>query len=118
MTRTQLLFLLLIAFVLLLNFVTRALRRRVVRAAPRSSESKVSEIPRGAQRPPPATTPRRSSEAPRAPRTAPLPVAVRPARPQPRARAPLGGLRAVRRGVVLMTILGPCRALEPPGPPA
>lgn len=114
MTRTQLLFLLLMAFVLLLNFVTRALRRRVVRAAPRSSESEVSEIPRRAQRPPPATTPRRSPEAPR---TAPLPVAVRPATPQPRARAPLGGLRAVRRGVVLMTILGPCRAVEPPGPP-
>jgi len=31
-----------------------------------------------------------------------------------RRRGPLGGQSDVRRGIVLMTLLGPCRALEPP----
>jgi len=32
-----------------------------------------------------------------------------------RALQRLGSAREVRRGIVLMTVLGPCRALEPPG---
>jgi hypothetical protein len=31
-------------------------------------------------------------------------------------RSPVRSLRDARRGIVLMTILGPCRGLEPPGP--
>jgi hypothetical protein len=54
------------------------------------------------------------------------PVVARPASPRPpaaarvrpaagrRRRGPLGSLSDVRRGVVMMTLLGPCRALEPP----
>ena len=42
------------------------------------------------------------------------PVAPRGARPPGRSR--LGTLQDVRRGIVLMTVLGPCRALEPAPP--
>jgi hypothetical protein len=38
--------------------------------------------------------------------------------PRSQGRPPLGGLRAVRHGIVLMTILGPCRALESLDPQA
>jgi hypothetical protein len=48
---------------------------------------------------------------------APAPAAVPPVAIRRQARAPVGSLRDVRRGIVLMTILGPCRALEPPGLP-
>jgi hypothetical protein len=47
-------------------------------------------------------------------RASPLPV-VTPLVDRPQhAPSRLGSPREVRRGMVLMTILGPCRALEPP----
>jgi hypothetical protein len=115
MTRQQLLILVGMAFVLLINFVTRLLKRRVGRETPQRPESGVSEMPRPARRPPPVMAPRRL---PAVSDTTPLPRAVRRVAQRAPGRAPLGGLRAVRRGIVLMTILGPCRALEPPSPQA
>jgi hypothetical protein len=53
---------------------------------------------------PPAVAPRRTPP----PAVPPL-VAIRQ-----RAPVGLGSRQDVRRGIVLMTILGPCRALEPP----
>jgi hypothetical protein len=50
------------------------------------------------------------------PRGAPLPMDASPRGRSPRARVYVGNRREVRRGIVLMTILGPCRALEPPHP--
>jgi hypothetical protein len=54
----------------------------------------------------------------------PVPQAQRPSRPEPviapmavtgqRAPRRLGSRRDIRHGIVLMTILRPCRALEPP----
>jgi len=111
MTREQLFILVVLVFVLLINFAVRMLKRRVSGEAPRTRESEVSEIPRPARRPPPVVAPRRF---PAAPGADPLSLAVLRVAPRP----PLGGLRVVRRGIVLMTILGPCRALEPPGPHA
>jgi hypothetical protein len=115
MTREQLIILVGTALVLLINFIRRMRQRRVQGEAPRRQESDVSERPQPARRTPPVVAPRRL---PAVPDTTPVP----PARPRvvtrPRARAPLGGLRAVRHGIVLMTILGPCRALEPPDPQA
>jgi len=115
MTRQQLLILVATALVLLINFVTRLLKRRVGRETPQRPESGVSEMPRPARRSPPVVAPRRL---PAVPDTMQLPRAVRQIAPRPHGRAPLGGLRAVRHGIVLMTILGPCRALEPPDPHA
>jgi len=50
------------------------------------------------------------------PRGAPLPMDASPRGRSPRGRVYVGNRREVRRGIVLMTILGPCRALEPPHP--
>jgi hypothetical protein len=114
MTREQLLILLVLAFVLLINFAARVLRRWVKGDAPRGIEPETPQIPPRGQRLPPAEVqPRRAREGPH---RAPLPLAVAPSAARRRARLPVGSLRAVRRGIVLMTILGPCRALEPPGP--
>jgi hypothetical protein len=111
MTREHLLILVVLAFVLLINLIVRLLRRRAAGEAPRARESEESAVPPRPQRLPPAIAPRRVHEAPGA---APVPRAVPSVTPPARVRAPVGGLHAVRRGIVLMTILGPCRALEPP----
>jgi hypothetical protein len=115
MTREQLLLLAGMALVLLINFIRRMRQRRAGGEAPRRRESDVSERPQPARRTPPVVAPRRL---PAARDTTPLPLATPRMAPRSRARAPLGGLRAVRHGIVLMTILGPCRALEPPDPQA
>jgi hypothetical protein len=124
MTRQQLLILVGTALVLLINFITRLLKSRVGRETPQRPESGVSEMPRPARRPPPVVAPRRlppvvaPRRLPAVPDTIQLPRAVRQVAPRPHGRKPLGGLRAVRHGIVLMTILGPCRALEPLDPQA
>ena len=108
MTRQQLLILLGAVLVLLINLVTHALRRWGAGKAP--------QVPPRGHRPPPAVVePRRAQEEPS---TAPPRLAVSPDRPRQRSRGRLESRRAVRRGIVLMTILGPCRALEPPDPRA
>jgi hypothetical protein len=115
MTREQLLLLAGMALVLLINFIRRMRQRHAGGDASRRRESDVSERPRPARRTPPVVAPRRL---PTAPDTTPLPIAMPRVAPRPRVRTPLGGRRAVRHGIVLMTILGPCRALEPPDPQA
>jgi len=50
-------------------------------------------------------------------RDMPVPTVVPPVATRRRASSPLGSLQEVRRGIVLMTLLGPCRALESPRPP-
>jgi hypothetical protein len=113
MTRTQLFLLAGMALVLLLNFIRRLRLRRVEGDALPRPASDVSETPRPDYRPFPIMTPRRP---PVTPDTIPLPRAV--PRMLPRRRTALGDLQAVRRGIMLITILGPCRALEPPDPQA
>jgi hypothetical protein len=116
MTRAQLFLLVMVALVLLVNLLARGLRRWGTGDAPRGMEPDTPQIPpRGRRPPPPVAEPRRAREGPH---SAPLPRAVPPAAARRRARSRLGSPRAVRRGIVLMTILGPCRALEPPAPPA
>jgi hypothetical protein len=68
---------------------------------------------------PPRLSPLRASPpTPHAgPRGAPLLETPLPDVTRRRARSHLGSLQEVRRGIVLMTILGPCRALESPRPP-
>jgi hypothetical protein len=115
MTREQLILLAGMALALLINFIRRRRQRRAQDDAPRPRAPSEPERPRPAHRPPPVASPRRR---PTAPDTTLLPLSSPRVTPRPRARAPLGGLRAVRHGMVLMTILGPCRALEPPDPQA
>ncbi len=50
----------------------------------------------------------------RVPGDRPLPVVVPLVDRHPQTFSRLGSSQEVRRGMVLMTILGPCRALEPP----
>jgi hypothetical protein len=114
MTREQLLILVVVASILLINFAARMLRRRRESAMLRESEPEAPQIPPRAHRlPPPVVQPRRAGEGAHG---APLPLAVPPSAARQRVRSSLGSLRQVRRGIVLMTVLGPCRALEPPGP--
>jgi hypothetical protein len=116
MTRVQLFILVMLALVLLINLLARVLRRWVKSEAPRRSEPETPQIsPREHRLPPAVVQPRRAREGPHG---ATGPRAMPPSAARRRARSPAGSLRAVRRGIVLMTILGPCRALEPPGPPA
>jgi hypothetical protein len=116
MTRAQLFILVMVALVLLINLLARVLRRWVKGDTPRGIEPEAPQIPpRGHRPPPPVVEPRRAREGPY---SAPLPRAVPPAAARQRAHSRLGSPRAVRRGIVLMTVLGPCRALEPPDPPA
>lgn len=51
-----------------------------------------------------------------APASIPAPVVSAVPAPQPHARRGLGDRRALRRSIILMTLLGPCRALEAPPP--
>jgi hypothetical protein len=112
MTRQQLFLLLGLGVVLLLNLVARGLRRWGTGHAPRGTAPEAPPVPARGRRPPPSVAePRQASEGPS---TAPSRPAGSPAAARRRARAPLGDRRAVRRGIVLMTVLGPCRALDPP----
>jgi len=115
MTRTQLILLAGMVLALLISFLRRLRQGRIERDAPHRRESDVSERSRPTRQRTPVVTPRRS---PAVLDTTSAP----PARPRVGTRlrgcAPLGGVRQVRHGIVLMTILGPCRALEPPVPQA
>ena len=112
MTRAEFFILVMMALVLVLNLLARGLRRWGTGDAPRGTAPEAPQIPPRVHRlPPPVVEPRRAG---RGPATAPSRPAGPPADARRRARAPLGGRRAVRRGIVLMTVLGPCRALEPP----
>jgi hypothetical protein len=114
MTRTQAL--LIAAFVLapLFSVLVRAIRRRLEGQGRRPVEPEApSVVPRVTTPPPLALARAPGSRA--TPRVTALGVAAAPAVPDGRTPSRLTGQRQVRRGVVLMTILGPCRALEPPG---
>jgi hypothetical protein len=109
MTIEQALIALLVVLVLLINVVAPALRR-LVQAAERERVETV---------PPSAAVRRRiipieqARQAPHRPRLAPALSA--PAAPLRRSHAVT--LRAARRGIVLMAVLGPCRGVEPPDRP-
>jgi hypothetical protein len=110
----QILLLLVFVLVPLFNLLVRWLQRRA-REQQRPMPAKPSAIdPVGREERPPARMPprvrviepARPREGPREPPPAP--------RPQPviRRAGPLGGRAEVRRAIVAMTILGPCRGLE------
>jgi hypothetical protein len=118
--------LLLLVFVLvpLFNLLVRWLQRRAreQQRRPRPAEPPMAE-PVAREGWPPAAMPPRvrviapalSQEAPRKESRRKTPPAPQP-RPVHRRAAPLGGRAAVRRAIVAMAILGPCRGLEEPPP--
>ena len=111
MTPEQLVFLLIFLLIPLLNFLVRILRGRVRRAPRGPVEPAPGRPPAAAPslRPRPAA-PARPHEQPREPvRLMPVPETPGPQRV--RARLDPADLR---RGVVLMTILGACPGTEPP----
>jgi hypothetical protein len=101
-----LLLLILGVFMWLLNVVLPAWLRRRQRQVPQNVERPgLPAVQRPRTLPPPAA------------RGTPLPAVASLVAIRQRAPVRLGSRRDVRRGMVLMTILGPCRALEPPEPP-
>jgi hypothetical protein len=114
MTREQLFILLVLAFVLLINFAARLLRRWVKSGVPRGMGPEAPQSPpRGPRLPLPVAPSRTVREGPQG---TPLPVAVAPPAARRRPRSRIGRAPELRRGIVLMTVLGPCRALEPSDP--
>ena len=116
--------LLLLAFVLvpLLNLLVGWLRRRVReqrRPEPTAPRGRSPWRARGGHLPAMPPTVRvvapAPNEGPRKEARRETPPAPRP-RPGRRRAAPLGGRAAVRRAIVAMVILGPCRGLEEPPP--
>jgi hypothetical protein len=121
MTLESLFFLLLVAFVVLANVILPWLRRRLEGGPPADIEPQAREVPRRAQAAPPGPAPSRgrfaASEQPReGPSGPPLPSVAPPRVRRARARWPVANLGDARRGIVLMTILGPCRGVEPYDP--
>ena len=120
----QIILLLVFVLVPLFNLLVRWLQRRAREQQRRvPAEPPMAEPAPLGQWPPAALPPRfrvieplLSQEAPRKEPSGKAPPAALPVR---RRAAPLGGRAAIRRTIVAMTILGPCRGLEepPPSPP-
>jgi hypothetical protein len=104
--------LLLIAFILLplLNLLFRRMQRRVENQTPR--EERGSQIPRRTRTIPPS--PEVTPSAPERIRRAELPEALSVRKRRSIRRSLFRTRRDLRRGIILMTILGPCRAVASP----
>jgi hypothetical protein len=106
---------LLLIFILapLINFIMHRVRRRP--EDPMSKEQSVEPIPRRTQARPTTVVPklaesRTRGAASQAPTLSSAPLATS----RSINRAPLRTPRDVRRGIIIMAILGPCRAFDPP----
>lgn len=112
MTPEQLLFVALFAVVALANLIARWLKARRERRPPAETEE-IDQVRAMPRRLPPRVV-ITAPEARRPPTPAPTdtttPPVARPARRLPRLR--LGGPSDLRRAIVLMTVLGPCRGRE------
>ena len=104
--------LLLLFFVVLplINFLLQRVRKRRHHLIPQ--EKPVEQMLRQAQTTPPPPTPRAAGDrVHRSPARSVTPLA----NDRVTRRSLLGTARDVRRGIVTMTLLGPCRAFGPPG---
>lgn len=114
MTRVQILFMVALVLAPLLSLLMRAVKRRLEGGARRDGWSEAPSVPASPRTPPVpaigAGARPRGTPAGRATGVAATSVAA-----GGRAPSGLGTHREVRRGIVLMTVLGTCRALEPPG---
>jgi Na+-transporting methylmalonyl-CoA/oxaloacetate decarboxylase gamma subunit len=107
----QILLLILFILVLLINFVMRRVRKPVESETP--ADEPVLDTPRRAQATPaPLPTPHASRNRVR---ELQAPIVLTPlSRGRFSKRSLLGSTHDVRRGIIIMTILGPCRAFDPP----
>lgn len=107
---TILLLLLLFILTPLLNFLLQRFRKRRNQHIPQ--EKPVEQMFYQAQTTLPRATPRAAGDrVHRSPARAPTPLA----NDRVTKRSLLGTTRDARRGIVIMTLLGPCRAFDPPG---
>lgn len=106
MMRSQFMLLALLLGAWLLGLFLQYRLKRRQREARREVDSKAPPVlPRKSTPLPPRVT---------SPRVSPRPALAPLVATHKRLPSRLGSPREVRRGIVLMTILGPCRALEPP----
>lgn len=114
----QILLLLVFVLVPLINLLARWLQRRArERQRPAPAEPRAAEPVAREERPPAPIPPWVQVIEPALPREGSRKASqAPPPRPVIRRAGPLGGRLAVRRAVVAMTILGPCRGLEEPPP--
>lgn len=116
MTLEQMLVVAFLAVIFLINAVARALRAGSADETAADRTPRTSEPPRF-----PARMPNRApSRAIQSSRSLNDMANVRLPTMMPASRrrlgVRLGSLREMQRGIVLMTVLGPCRGLEPPDP--
>ena len=107
---------LLLAFILvpLINFVIQRVKRRLEHEIP--AEESVPQIRRQAKAissPALPLAPRASLDQGRGSQA--TTVSTRPSTRHITKRSLLGAQRDVRRGIIIMTVLGRCRAFDPPG---
>jgi hypothetical protein len=112
MTPEQILMLAVFVLVPLLNLVVRLLRRHLAGQLPRETQPEAPDTPARVRTLPSGPSARRAEARAIPPRVPPPVAAARRSRRRPRVH--LGSAREVRRGLVLMAVLGPCRGLEPP----
>ena len=105
--------LLLLAFILLplLNLLFQRIKRRVESETP--AEEPVASVPRPPRATPPYPSPSRPA-GDRGRRLESQALAVPARRRRFNKNSLFGTPRDLRRAIVLMTLLGPCRALDPP----
>jgi hypothetical protein len=113
MTRAQVLLFAALVLAPLVSLLMRAAKRRFGGEAPRDLESDALSVPAPVRMPPvPATgAGARPRDLSRGRATG---MVLTSAVAGGRGLSRLGSAREVRRGIVLLTVLGPCRALEPP----
>ena len=106
-------YLFLLLMLWLFSFVARWLKREIEGSADREAEAKVRGLFQERPTPglyeeerPPLREKRIHQVFPVTP--------IRSSRIRKKVRIEPGNLQEMRRGIVLMTVLGPCRALEPP----
>ena len=93
----------------LANYILGQMRRRYEPPAPDSRREPDMGMRRQAAPPPPASFARRERA-----QEAPPPIAVQPLRRRGIRQTMFRNKRDLRRTIVAMTILGPCRANDPP----
>ena len=107
------LYLLLFLLFALLSFVARWLKREFEGSADREAESKVYGLFQEGPKPI-AYTEKKFTAPEKKVKDEPVMPLFRPRKIHKKTRIQPGNLQEMRRGIVLMTILGPCRAFEPP----